>query len=79
MKRWMKFVFITAAVAAAVLALTFNVLQLVLQVLLNSTSRTDLSTWLLAQTVKSSLPPESIGLLLFVAVAAVLGFTLDAL
>jgi hypothetical protein len=71
----MKFSVAMAATAAVVLAHFLNVLRF----LFDSTPRTNLSSWQLIQLVKLSLPPESMCLLTFAAVAAVFGFALDSL
>jgi hypothetical protein len=73
---WMKLGAVVAVVAAVILAQSFNIPQFLSQFLLDSTSRTNLSSWQLVQAVRLSLPPESLCLLVFAAVAAVFGFTL---
>jgi hypothetical protein len=73
---WVKTGAIAAAIVAAIgLALTLNVLQL----LLDSTPRMNLTTAGLLASFRAALPPESIGLLALSGIAAVFGVVVDQL
>jgi|YelNatPaOPRAMG01_1025707.scaffolds.fasta_scaffold28896_3 Ni/Fe-hydrogenase subunit HybB-like protein len=73
---WVKMSAIVAVIVAAIcLALTLNVLQF----LLDSTPRTNLTAAGLLASFRAALPPESIGLLALSGIAAVFGVLADRL